>query len=222
MRLFLSSKLSVDLEITLTEHFHHLVRVRRAEIGEGLECVDTTEQVWEAQLVRIDDESYTIKVLKPLELKDALPVLGVAFGNIKPARIAVLIEKCTEIGVRRFYPLITERTQHQYCDIERMARIGVGAAQQSRQLRVPEVYKVQKLSALNVDSSWGIAVPGARGIVDQEVHNIMIGPEGGWSKQEIAWCVERGVRVIGLGPSVLRTETACIVGAALLAAQHYS
>lgn len=222
-RIFISHHFYLGLNITLTEHFHHVIHVLRKGVGDCLCCVDLDGSIWDARIVDIENDSYSIEVIS-LKLQDSKDAsYSIAFGNIRPHRAAMLVEKCTEIGIDNFYPLITDYVQVRHCNCARLERVGLSAAQQSQRSRLPKVYEMQKLEELPLNEEWVVAVPGASdylGSGNRKIVGALIGPEGGFSYKEVEWCVSRGVRTVNLGRRILRAETACIVAATLLVSKE--
>lgn len=148
------------------------------------------------------------------------PPLAVGFGLVKGDRPEWIVQKLTECGVDRIVPFVADRSVVQWDGVkaernaERLARVAREAAMQSRRRWLPEVAPVRQFAVLveMEDPGWvradfegqppTLAAP-----------QILVGPEGGWSEGERA-----AVAVaVGLGPTVLRTETAAIAAGVLLA-----
>jgi 16S rRNA (uracil1498-N3)-methyltransferase len=129
------------------------------------------------------------------------------------------VQKLTEIGVDTIVPLVAERSvvvwpsarvAHQ---LARLRRVSREAAMQSRQCHLPEVAPPMTFPEAVALEGAGLAHPGGDA-PSLARPTILVGPEGGWSDNEL----DRGVPRVGLGPTILRAETAAVVSGALLAA----
>jgi 16S rRNA (uracil1498-N3)-methyltransferase len=155
-------------------------------------------------------------------------------GMIRPSRFEWLIEKGTELGIAAFIPVITEHTNVRAeaigpVRLERWRRIAIEATEQSLG-RVPPAVGTplplaeafQRAEGRLILASEGLRGQGdaseLRGMRTQSggCFALFIGPEGGFSDAEVARAQAAGARCIGLGPRVLRAETAAIVASALL------
>ena len=153
------------------------------------------------------------------------PEVTVAFTPTKGDRPEWVVQKLTELGVDRVVPLRTARSVVRWegergdKQVERLRRVAREASAQSRRVWLPEVSAVSRLDALGevaggapVLADPGGAAPGR----DRPV--VAVGPEGGWDDEERAAVT----RYVGLGPTVLRAETAAVVAGALLCALRCS
>jgi len=153
------------------------------------------------------------------------PEVTVAFAPTKGDRPEWVVQKLTELGVDRVVPLRTARSVVRWegergdKQVERLRRVAREASAQCRRVWLPEVSEVCRLEALG--DIAGVepvrADPGGRSPgLDRPV--IAVGPEGGWDDDERASVT----RSVGLGPTVLRAETAAVVAGALLCALRCS
>ena len=147
----------------------------------------------------------------------AQPEVTVAFAVVKGQRPEWAVQKLTEIGVDRIVPLLAARSVVRWppgeagTQVARLRRVAREAAMQSRRAWLPAVDGVTPFTALAAE--WGVALAhpgGDKPTLARPV--ILIGPEGGWDDTEVG----AGLPLVDLGPSVLRTETAAMVAAALL------
>jgi len=145
-----------------------------------------------------------------------------------------VLQKGTEVGVARFVPVLTERSIMRDRRIEenklnRWRRIMTEAAEQSHRGRIPKLEQAVTFDAairqsadfdrclIAVLSHKAVLLRDAlRGIKKGVSVALMIGPEGGFTPEEVAAAGERGAVPMSLGPRVLRTETAAVVAAALI------
>jgi 16S rRNA (uracil1498-N3)-methyltransferase len=191
----------------------------RKQVRETVECVHN--EVWECEILEIKKKSIVLRAARLVVAKNIPQSFQLAFGNLKPSRLEMLLEKCTEIGVTDFYPLITSRTQYNHISHDRSIKIIKSAASQSLKTYLPNLNPIQSLHKLKLDDTWAMASlntePSER---SSGFTRLLVGPEGGWSQAEEDYCKECGVSLISLGHCVLRAETACIIGSwKLLSAQ---
>jgi 16S rRNA (uracil1498-N3)-methyltransferase len=146
------------------------------------------------------------------------PAVAIGFVVTKGARPEWVVQKLTEVGVDRIVPLSSARSivrwdppraEH---NVERLRRVAREAAMQSRRTRLPEV---SGLLALADAAGPGVALAEVGGDPPSlERPFVLIGPEGGWGGAERA----SGLPLVGLGPNVLRSETAAVAAGVLLCA----
>ena len=148
---------------------------------------------------------------------------------IKKDNFELIVEKCTEIGVSAFHPLISERSEKKDLNVERLNKIAKEAAEQSGKTMLPEIFNPEKLEKAIVDFDGELFVLDFEGeplllSLRAERGNpglnkkigILIGPEGGWSDNEKIWFDEKGIKSVSFGSQILRAETAAIVVSALI------
>ena len=154
--------------------------------------------------------------------------LWLVFAPIKRLRLDWLIEKGTELGVGAFVPVMTARTQPERLNRERLLAHAVAAAEQSERLSVPEVRSIETLTSLL--AAWppdrrlilcdetGAGRPIAEALADPppgQSAALLVGPEGGFAQTELdALGNLPFVTRAGLGPRVLRAETAALAALA--------
>jgi 16S rRNA (uracil1498-N3)-methyltransferase len=150
--------------------------------------------------------------------------LWLLFAPVKRLRLDWLIEKGTELGVAAFVPVLTERTQPERINRERLVAHAVAAAEQSERLSVPEIRPAARLAPvlaawpssrrLIVCDETGGGVPIAEALIAPQpgaAAALFIGPEGGFTQTELDALGDLPfVTRAGLGPRVLRAETAAL------------
>lgn len=134
-----------------------------------------------------------------------------------------VLQKSTELGVRTFIPIISERSEKKELNIERAQKIIIEAAEQCGRSDIPEVREpVPLIEALSEHANdipiYICEQYGSGDVVPNELSTlgILIGPEGGWSEQEKVLFNNRGLPHIALSPFTLRAETAAIIAASQL------
>lgn len=221
-RFFLQPEIlkSASFELEERNILEQMQRVLRMQPGDrfialdnsGDEYVCEIEKLGRSIISRIVEKRQNVAEPKiKLRLFQALPK--------KPALFEMVLQKCTEIGVSDFFPLITERTErHELPKPERLHKIIQEAAEQSGRGKLPVLHEPVQFKTV-VTKGSSVLSPEAKNFLTRSAEisiDLFIGPEGGFSQQEIALAVERGATIAGLGPRTLRTETAAIVACGLV------
>ena len=209
-----------------SEESHHAIAVLRVKIGAEVILFDGagTEAVGHVQ--RIDRRQLEVNVgrlmRQPFELTHRL-TLAVAMP--KTHRQGYLIEKCTELGVAAIWPISTARavTKPGRAAVERWQRRAIEAAKQSRRSWVPHVTAPRSFDesiehagdfdAAGITERDASAIPFPTFLAGQSESSsvlVWVGPEGGWTDDERNRAIAAGAIPTGLGPGVLRTETAAV------------
>ncbi len=143
---------------------------------------------------------------------------------LKKENFEFVVQKATEVGVRRIVPIITERTVKLNLRADRLEKIMKEAAEQSGRAVIPELSGIMEFKgALEAAKDGDINIlfdKSGESIGSHLRHNktntgIWIGPEGGWTDAELEMAKRSGFDVVSLGPLVLRAETAAIIGSFL-------
>ena len=209
------------------EHASHLSRVLRAHIGQQFD-IATGDGVRCGTITSISDDRVEFALGGELVVKPCAN-LTLVLAVFKFDRMEWAIEKCTEIGVARIIPVIARRTDAHLASAavkrhERWLRIALQAAEQSRRVNPPDIGAPSKLEALShlsagcrivlAESEEQTRLRDVLQLGEQEV-TVAVGPEGGWTEDELGWFRKSGWVAASLGPTILRAETAAIVAAAL-------
>ena len=203
---------------------HHLRNVLRCKPGSVVLLLDGLGNCCEVRLEQLQAERATARVVRRWQESDVTLPITLMQALPKGDKFEFILQKGTELGVSRFQPLETDHAvPHPEASRldkrqQRWQRIVSEAARQSRRCFLPEIKPLQKLAtALDEPSDelklvlWEAgAVPLAR-VLPQTAPSgvtLLIGPEGGFSAQEIVTISAAGFRAVHLGPRILRTETA--------------
>lgn len=205
---------------------HHLGRVLRVREGEILVLADGRGGTATATVITVGKQQVAIDVAAPRHEPPLAVQLTLAFAVPKLPRVEWLLEHGTEVGVATFQPLSTARTRPHGERPERWQRIVQAAAGQCDRAWLPAVNPSQELDAFLADprlpahrllaSALGKA-PSAHDPPTGAVV-LLVGPEGGFDEPELAAIAAAGFQPRRFGPHILRTETAALVGAAVLLA----
>jgi 16S rRNA (uracil1498-N3)-methyltransferase len=198
--------------------FDHL-RVLRAGVGDRVTVFDGAGLEAEAVIIGVSEFSMMLEVGEPhaVSLETPQPVT-LAVALLKGDKLAEVVRACTELGVSQFQLLITEFGDVREIGaqkLKRLRRIALEAAKQCRRSTVPDVFEPIKIAGLPSVACGLVAHPGssvrAREIVGWDASvTVATGPEGGFSGAEITFLEQKGFVAVGLGPRILRAETAPI------------
>jgi len=216
----------------------HLARVLRAQPG-TLADVVANGRVYRAETRTVSVDEVTFNLLEEIAAEAALPVT-LLLAVFKFDRMEWAIEKATELGVAAIVPILARRTEKHLAQaadkrVERWRRLAHEAAKQSRRSDLPII---EDAIALNVrlqqphgaqrillaederKTTLRQRVETALASVDSDLPNfeLAIGPEGGWTPDEIALFAKHNWQPASLGPRILRAETAAIAAVAITSA----
>jgi 16S rRNA (uracil1498-N3)-methyltransferase len=208
---------------------HHVRDVLRLTAGTAVELFDSTGNVATGVICHLDSDSVVVKVDAIEARAEAAGCrLTVASAVPKSDRADWMIEKLSELGVDRFIPLATARSvvlPSGQNKIDRWARIAVEAAKQSRRNGVMEIGALTSLSEAIAATPRGVCLSTADGAtpIGQMMRGspvdklaIFIGPEGGWTPEELSKMADANFVAASLTPTILRVETAAVIAAGIL------
>ncbi len=212
-------------------HAAHLARVLRARIGQEFE-ISGGDWVRLGRITSVSDGRVEFELGEEVPRPATRPIV-LLLSIFKFDRMEWAIEKATELGVARLLPVAARRSDARLVAaaqkrVERWRRIALQAAQQSRQARPPEIAAPQPIAeALREDFPVRIVLAETeRGVtLKQALENLAsrgeialaLGPEGGWTEEELAAFEKHGWQAASLGANILREETAAIAALAFCA-----
>ncbi len=204
---------------------HHLRDVLRLAEGATVELFDNAGATAAATIKRIAADAVILHVAQ-IDQNKSDKTLTMAVAVPKGDRADWMVEKLSELGVSHFVPLITERSvvnPQGTSKLDRWRRIAVESAKQSRRTGVMQIAAPLALQAAlaSAPPAWycsteSSAIPILTATAPPSLW-IFVGPEGGWSTQEIAQFQQANATAIALTPTILRIETAAITAAAVVA-----
>ncbi len=227
-RLFVEGALALDRSLDLPAgQAHYLRNVMRLGRGDQVLAFNGRDGEWLARIDAIAKSGATIMPVKQTRDQPAGPDLWLCFAPVKRSRIDMIAEKATELGVSRLQPVMTRFTDMSRVNVDRLRAIAIEASEQCDRLDVPALADPVTLSRLIGD--W----PQERPIVvcaerrDAETMTevarkvgsrpaaILVGPEGGFAAEELDALAELDfAHLVGLGPRILRAETAAVAALA--------
>jgi 16S rRNA (uracil1498-N3)-methyltransferase len=230
-RRWIADEVSGDRAALIGEHADHLVRVLRARVGEDFD-IATGQSVRRGRITSLKADRVDFELGEEISVA-TLAEITLVLAVYKFDRMEWAIEKCTELGVSRILPLISRRTDSHLATasvkrVDRWQRIARQAAEQSRRAAPPQITAPMKLSeALNLSQPLRIVLAESeeqtllRDVLNPEaaVNEIAlaVGPEGGWTEDELQSFQQSGWISASLGNTILRAETAAIAAVAVAA-----
>lgn len=222
----------IEILGTDVKHIKDVIRLREGDkievVSEGEVCIAIIESLLKKQISLKILDRYMGENEPDIEIN---LYQGLAKGN----KMDLIFQKCTELGVKKFYPLMTNRSVVKIKDerkekskTNRWNQIVDEAAKQSKRDILPrveniidfpsmiELLKNEENIIVPYEETWGKGLgESLRDIKSNRVH-LVIGPEGGFEKWEIEQLEEIGANIVTLGPRILRTETAGIVASSII------
>ena len=229
MRIFVDPARLAEGELAVSgDEHHYLARVRRARVGDAVEVVDGAGRRAAATIARITEGETTVVLAAPEQIAARPPHVRALVPLIKGDRMDACLEKLVEVGVDEIVVWPAARSVVRLPTEKRDARLAryraalVAAARQSGRAQVPALSFAELAAAI-------AALPaGARLVLDPasdgepaiDPHDVTIasGPEGGFAPAELEQLAAAGFTPVGLGPRVLRADTAPVVVVALVRA----
>ena len=213
---------------TLTgAHADHLVRVLRARVGQEFDIV-ANGVVRRGIVVAIADGLVDFELGEEIQREPAAIHLTLLLAVFKFDRMEWAIEKCTELGLTRIVPVIARRTDSHLAAasakrVERWRRLALQATEQSRRATPSEIADPIKLrEAVTIPAELKIVLSEAeeqcqlRDIAQPTGEVLLaVGPEGGWTEEELESFQKNAWLSASLGPTILRAETAAIAATAI-------
>ena len=230
VRIYLDKKLNLGLDLVLEkEDTHYLKNVMRLREGDYVFLFNSKDGEFKGEIISSDKKNTKIKLISKIENINKEGKISLIFSLIKSSKLDYLIQKCTEVGVKNFFPVISEKSIAKNLNIERIEKIIKESCEQSNQLYLPVIHTVEKLEkklkSLNKNSVVFFAdINSANKKIDEVIKDnkncefyLLIGPEGDFSLKERDLLKNMNNCIpISLGQNILRSETAAVVGLALL------
>jgi len=235
VRIILPKELINDKELTISgEKARYLISVLRCNAGDELQVFDDGGSFYKAKVSGIENKKVIIDLIKKVSLDTESPLdLVLVQGILKGEKMDWVIQKTTELGVKEIIPAITERSQvRETRKISRWRKIAEEASKQSGRSIIPMIHEPVEFSSwLMTDSTEHLngfifweegGLPLKEAVNQMPIHpftnspiHLFIGPEGGFSKDEVRLAEHRGLIAASLGKRILRSETAAISAVAL-------
>lgn len=229
-RLFLEETVHLGQSLFLTgEKAHYLSVVLRCKPNDKILITDRTGTAYSAEITALTKKQVTLNVTGPFsQNNESFLEIVLLQGLLKGEKMDFVIQKAVELGITEIMPVITERSQvRETRRLARWQKIAEEAARQCRRNRVPVIHEpAQMEDVITAQTSgkgiicWekdGLPFPEAlQPFIEEKRIMLCIGPEGGFSEEEVKTATDKGFTVASLGRRILRAETAAIASIAIV------
>jgi 16S rRNA (uracil1498-N3)-methyltransferase len=224
VRLFVEHPLAAGAPVTLTpEQGHYLRNVMRIDIGARVAMFNGRDGEWTGRLTDLGKRGGQATLERRLREQRPEPDLWLLFAPVKRQRIDTIVEKAAELGVSQLFPVFTRHTVMTRVNDGRLQAIATEAAEQCERLSVPPVHPPVSLEerltgwpegrrlVLLDEGGGGRPVAEALAEIGTGPAAVLVGPEGGFAKSELDALRRLSFACpVGLGPRILRADTAVI------------
>lgn len=222
-----------------TEESRHIDKVLRFKVGDDVQVFDGLGHEYEVRLINKENGLLSGEIVREVECNPEAPIfLSLVQGMAKSDKMDTIIQKAVEVGVGDIYPLASQHAvvkldgERAAKKVERWQNIAREACKQCRRSRVPAVHAPASFSEI-LQLVQGVPAIllyenekhcGLKTVLQENRVRLLsaaqlfliIGPEGGFAPAEVAAAQAAGVMTAGLGPRILRTETAGLVAASII------
>lgn len=223
-RLFVPEALAQDAPVTIGgNQANYLARVMRVAEGDIVILCDNMSGEWATRVARVEKREVQLLPVERLREREDVPDFTLCAALLKKPNFDLVLEKATELGVRRIQPILTRRCVADRLNMERARTITIEAAEQCARTALPQLAEPIKLETFlkgfeeNRELFFADELggePAASAFAGKgKPAALLVGPEGGFDEAERAAIRALGqARPITLGPRILRGETAAIAG----------
>lgn len=220
MRLFYSPNIANEKALSEDES-RHAIKVLRLKEGDKIEILDGVGATYIAEIIDANAKKCEVNIVEKIKHPKPLYSIEIVVSPTKNAdRIEWFLEKATEIGISKLTLIQAERTERKKVRIDRLEKIAISAMKQSKTHFLPEISELKILNDV-LESLFDGQRFIAHCIEDEKQHlmtqmlpegkyQILIGPEGDFTQEEIDLAISKGFKPITLGENRLRTETAAL------------
>ena len=226
VRIYFPKKILLKQTVTITtKQLHYLINVMRKKKNDTVLIFNSIDGEYLAKISQIYKKYMVLIIEKKIRDVEKEIDLWILFAPVKKTPTEYIIQKATELGASKIFPVITDRTNTKQINLKRMRNIVIEAAEQSERLTIPEIFDLRKLKDLI--ESWdkkriilyGDETIRNRDEIKFDLQNIyskpsgaiLIGPEGGFTNDEIDYLRKKPyIKPIDLGSRILRSDTAVI------------
>jgi 16S rRNA (uracil1498-N3)-methyltransferase len=210
------------------EEAHHVARVLRARPGDVVRVFDGRGREMRAVVASVSRDATTVELREAVDAPRPARRVVLCTAIPRGERMEWLVEKCVEAGVAEILPLAAQRSARKSAgdsNLRRWRRAAIEAAKQSGRADVPDVAEplaLEEALAATASAKRFVAAPDANGRLAELVTAVsaaavFVGPEGGFDPMERALLAVADAAPFGLGPTILRTETAAVLAVHLAA-----
>jgi 16S rRNA (uracil1498-N3)-methyltransferase len=208
------------------EHSHYIVNVMRLKKGSNINFFNK-EGEWLSEIISIERDKVEVKFLNKVKEPSKISNIELAICLVKKTPMEIILQKATELGVRKITPIISDRTEVKELNFERANKIIIEATEQSNQLNTPDLSQIIKLkdfiNNISKDEKLFFAdvnskhKPSSKYLGQEKKVSVLIGPEGDFSPAERELILSKQETVsFSLSANILRTDTAVISAISLI------
>ena len=230
IRLYCNQKLSLNKIIVLNKtDTHYLKNVMRCKEKDQINLFNENDKEFCSKILEIKKYERILKIFEFSTNTEIINDIFLIFSLVKKNKIDFIIQKATELGVRKIFPILTERSSIRDINPSRMVAVAKEASEQSNRISIPEISNLQtihdlleqwdeKRSILYADEilkiNKNLTILDRKNFVKS---SLLVGPEGGFSPEENDMLKNyKYVFPISFGETILRSDTAAIVGLSYL------
>ena len=228
----LSKKISNNTVKISGDEFKHIAKVLRYKEGKQIELFDENYITYQAVIKHISSKELIAEIYESLEIENESKLNIHLFQAIpKGNKMDLIVQKSTELGVKFITPIYTERTVVQKTGkLNRWVKISIESCKQSGRnkpviINEPNSF-IDILNVINSEKDFTMLFYEKKNnrlktFLDNNKQqysnvNLIIGPEGGFTQEEIKLAEDKNINILGLGPRILRTETAAIAAVSVI------
>ena len=208
------------------EHTHYVVNVMRLKRGSNINFFNS-EGEWKSEIVFLDKDRVEVKIIEKIKQPKGLSNIELAICLVKKNPMEIILQKATELGVRKITPIISERTEVKELNYDRANKIVIEATEQSNQLSPPKIFEVTKLKDFldNLDGTSKLLFADVNSTKNLNTEtlkqgnpiSVLIGPEGDFSPSERDFILgNSNVTSFTISRNILRSDTAVISAISLV------
>jgi 16S rRNA (uracil1498-N3)-methyltransferase len=206
------------------EHTHYLVNVMRAKRGANVNFFNKNGE-WLSEIVFLEKDRVEVKFLSKIKENTNTLNTELAICLVKKNAMEIILQKATELGIRKIIPIISERTEVKEINFERANKIVIEATEQSNQLEPPQISEIlnlkdflninrNKIFFADINSDYSLE---KKDFKEGETVTVLVGPEGDFSPTERELILNGSTTVaFSLSKNILRTDTAVISAISLV------
>ena len=206
------------------EHTHYLVNVMRAKRGGNVNFFNKNGE-WLSEIVFLEKDRVEVKFLSKIKENTNTHNVELAICLVKKNAMEIILQKATELGIKKIIPIISERTEVKEINFERANKIVIEATEQSNQLEPPQISEIlnlkdflninrNKIFFADISSDYSLE---KKDFKEGETVTVLVGPEGDFSPTERELILNGSTTVaFSLSKNILRTDTAVISAISLV------
>ncbi len=223
MRLYLKNTELFEgqiIEISSLQHYNYLINVLRASVGYKLKIFNEIYGEFSAEITNITKKTCFLKlgnIARSIAIDYEPEDFCLAFAIIKPKRLEMLIDMATQLGVKKFQPLISKNVSIHKLNYEKIENWIIESTEQSNRISPPTVKPIMGIQDFLIKNQNNFIYANEKEQnsnftfmlkAQKAPTNLLVGPEGGWTQEELNLMKEYAGYSVTLGLNILRAETA--------------